>query len=175
MESSTKNRVKNIEIHESNANLNDIKSNYILSKINANLLKKNSLNITKYNKKIQKRLNLCLKDYIEYSELFSSIEIIIIPSKGKYDKFIKVNEDKKLFFKIYFNDNNEEIKNKYSINEGDNITKIKIIIGYQVKSFENLFHLCQCIESINFKKFYRTNSKNIKYSLFFSNNSHFYF
>ena len=128
-----------------------------MSKINANLLKKNLLNIIKYNKKIQKRLNLCLKDYIEYSELFSPIEIIIIPSKGKYDKFIEVNEDKKLFFKIYFNDNNEEIKNKYEIKEEDKVTKIKIIIDYQVKSFKKLFFKCKCIESITFKKFYRNN------------------
>ena len=148
--------------HISNANLKNIKSNYILSKINANLLKKNSLNITKYNKKIQKRLNICLKDYIEYSELFSSIEIIIIPSKGKYDKFIKVNEDKKLFFKIYFNDNNEEIK-RNSLYFNENVKKIKIIIDYQINSFEGLFEFngYDCIEYINFKKFYRTNITNM--------------
>ena len=35
--------------------------------------------------------------------------------------------------------------------------KIKIIIDYQVKSFNKLFFKCYCIESINFKKFYRNN------------------
>ena len=48
------------------------------------------------------------------------------------------------------------IKNKYKINEEDKVTKIKIIIDYQVKSF-SLFYKCECIESINFKKFYRDN------------------
>ena len=37
------------------------------------------------------------------------------------------------------------------------MTKVKIIIDYQVKSFNGLFYKCDCIESINFKKFYRNN------------------
>ena len=37
------------------------------------------------------------------------------------------------------------------------MTKIKIIIDYPVKSFKGLFSWCECIESINFKKFYRDN------------------
>ena len=40
---------------------------------------------------------------------------------------------------------------------------IKIIINYQVKSFENLFRDCNCIESINFKKFYKNNINNMSY------------
>ena len=35
------------------------------------------------------------------------------------------------------------------------MTKIKIIIDYQVKSFKELFSWCECIDSIYFKKFYR--------------------
>ena len=34
---------------------------------------------------------------------------------------------------------------------------IKIIIEYQVESFDRLFYKCKCIESINFKKFNRNN------------------
>ena len=41
--------------------------------------------------------------------------------------------------------------------KGEKIKIIKIIIDYQVKSLENLFNDCKCIESINFKKFYRNN------------------
>ena len=37
------------------------------------------------------------------------------------------------------------------------MTKIKIIIDYQVKSFKGLFFNSKCIESITFKKFYRNN------------------
>ena len=44
----------------------------------------------------------------------------------------------------------------------ENVKKIKIIIDYQIKSFEGLFEDCECIEYINFKKFYRNNINNMK-------------
>ena len=50
-------------------------------------------------------------------------------------------------------------KHEYKIDEQDKITKIKIIIDYQVKSFKGFFFFCKCIESINFKKFYRNKLK----------------
>ena len=133
----------------------NINSKYILSKIYDNMTKKKKLEIVKYNKKVQNRLDLGVKDYKEYSETYSSIEIEIMPAKGKYGRFIYINENDKLYYHIYFNDNKEEIKNKYRINEedkvtkheyyieeDDKVTKIKIIIDYQVKSFEKLF--CGC-------------------------------
>ena len=120
---------------------------------------KKKLEIVKYNKKVQNRLNLGVKDYKEYSETFTTIEIEIIPAKGKYGSFININENDKIYYHIYFNDNKKEIKNKYEIDEQDKVTKIKIIIDYQVKSFKELFYECRCIESINFKKFYRNNVK----------------
>ena len=173
MKSSIKASKENNKENESakpNPIIENIKSRYILSKIYGNMTKKKKLEIVKYNKKIQNRINLSVKNYKEYSETFTPIEIEIIPTKGKYGKFININENDKLYCHIYFNDNNEEIKNKYEIEEvdgvtkheyyilyGDKVTKIKIIIDYQVKSFKELFFWCKCIESINFKKFYRNN------------------
>ena len=123
------------------------------------MTKKKKLEIVKYNKKIQTRINLSVIDYKEYSEIFTPIEIEIIPTKDQYGKFININKNDELFYHIYFNDNKEEIKNKYKIDEKDKVTKIKVIIDYQVKSFKELFYWCKCIESINFKKFYRNNVK----------------
>ena len=114
------------------------------------MTKKKKLEIVKYNKRIQNRLNLSIKDYKEYYE---EIELEIIPIKDEYGKFINIKENVKLYYHIYFNDNKEEIKNKYEINKKDKVIKIKIIIDYQVKSFKELFYWCKCIESINFKKF----------------------
>ena len=37
------------------------------------------------------------------------------------------------------------------------LSKISIIIDYQIKSFSELFYYCKCIESIKFKKFCRNN------------------
>ena len=133
----------------------NIKSDYFLRKLYDNMTKKKKLEIVKYNKRMQNRMNLSIKDYKEYYE---EIEIEIIPTKGKYGEFINIiNENDKLYYHIYFNDNKEEIKNKYYIKKEDKVTKIKIIIDYQVKSFKKLFNWCNCIESINFKKFYRNN------------------
>ena len=148
---------KENESAKPNPILENIKSRYILSKIYDNMTKKKKLEIVKYNKRMQNRMNLSVKDYKEYSETYSSIEIEIIPTKGKYGKFINIKENDELYYHIYFNDNNEEIKNKYEIKEEDKVTKIKIIIDYQIKSFKELFSCCECIESINFKKFYRNN------------------
>ena len=141
--------------------IENIKSRYILSKIYEIISIQKKLEIVRCNKKIQNRLNLSIKDYKEYSEIFSQIEIEIMPTKDEYGIFININKNDKLYYYIYFNDNEEEIKNKYKINKKDKVTKIKIIIGYQVKSFEELFHDCCCIKSINFKKFYRNNINNM--------------
>ena len=171
MKSSSNTSKENSKDNESakpNPILENIKSRYILSKIYDNMIKKKKLQIVKYNKRIQNRLNLDVNDYKEYCE----IEIEIIPTKDKYGKFINIDENDELFYHIYFNDNKKEIKNKYKIKEEDgvtkreyyikeeyNVTKIKIIIDYQVKSFSKLFYDCECIESINFKKIYRDNAK----------------
>ena len=63
--------------------------------------KRKKFEIVKYNKRIQNRLNLSVKDYKEYSETFTPIEIEIIPAKGKYGKFININENDKLYYHIY--------------------------------------------------------------------------
>ena len=169
MKSSNKVSKENNKENESakpNPIIENIKSRYILSKIYNNMTIKKKLEIVKYNKRIQNRLNLSTEDYKECCE----IEIEIIPVKGKYGKFININENDKLFYHIYFNDNKEEMKkiNKYRIKEEfgitkyeyyieeeDKVTKIKLKIDYQVKSFNHLFSECKYIEHINFKKFYR--------------------
>ena len=153
---------KENESAKSNPIIEKIKSRYILSKIYNNMTIKKKLEIVKYNKKIQNRLNLDVKDYKEYCE----IEIEIIPTKDIYGAFININENDKLYYHIYFNDDKEEIKNKYTIKKKDKVKKIKIIIDYQVKSFQKLFFNCYCIESINFKKFYRNNIIDMSHMFF---------
>ena len=150
----SKENSKENESAKPNPILENIKSRIILSKIYNNMTIKKKLEIVKYNKRIQNRLNLDVKDYKEYGE----IEIIIIPIKSKHGKFINIDKNNELHYHIYFNDNKEEIKNKYKIDKEDKVTKIKIIIDRQIKSFNELFYDCKCIESINFKKFYRNNT-----------------
>ena len=132
-----------------------IRSKYILSQIFDILQKRRKLEIIKYNKRIKKRINISIKDYKEYQEIYSPIEIEILPIYNQVGEFINVKKEE-IYFHIYFNDDKEEIKRNF-LNDHDKVQKIKIIIDYQVKSFNGLFFSCQCIESIIFKKFHRNN------------------
>ena len=165
--STSKDRNKDKKTDKSNSILQSIKSNYFLEKIYDSILRKKSLDIVRWNKKLQGRLNLRLKDYKEFSEIYSSIEIEIIPCNNQYGcPFINIKENEKAFYHIFFNNNKEEIKNKYTIRRKDKTTKITIVIDYQVKSFANLFENCECIKSINFKKFHRINIENMEYMFY---------
>ena len=138
----------------------NIKSKYILKKIFNNISEKRALQIIKHNKKLQKRLGIELKDYKGISE----IEIEIIPIKNETGKFINIDKKDDEFYHIYFNDNKIEIKkNKRNyLTEEDNVSKIKVIIDYQVTSLNELFRYCKCIKIINFIKFNRNNINNMK-------------
>ena len=141
-----------------NRKISDIKSKYILEKIFNNIQKLKLLKIIKYNKKIQKLLNLNSYDYKEYS----IIEIEIIPAENKSGKFINlIDNADKIYYHIYFNNNTKKEIKEYYIKEKDKVKNINIRIDYQVKSFFKLFEHCGCIEIINFKTFYRNNILNM--------------
>ena len=84
---------ENRSVLKSKVYFENLKSDYFLQKIFEHIKKNKALGIIKYNKKIQNRLNISIKDYKEYSEIYSSIEIEIIPIKNKYAKFINIKED----------------------------------------------------------------------------------
>ena len=118
----------------SNNQLKKIRSNFILKIFFGYINKRNSLEIIKYNKNIQKRINININHYKEYSEKYSSIEIEIILIENKYGQFINIKEEDKVYYHIYFNDNKEEeIKNSPK-KKNFNVSKINIIIDYQVES-----------------------------------------
>ena len=161
-------------------NINKDESNQIESKIclknikNINILKKvlNHLEkiklflIINYNKYFQKKLNIKFNEYKEYSEIYSNIEIEIIPVQNKNGKFINylTKEDKK-YIKIYFNTNTKAIKRNY-LTMNDKITKIKILLDHHIKTFNNLFSRCESIESFNFKKFSSNNIDDMSHMFF---------
>ena len=141
----------------SNDRLRKLKSDYFIQKFFGYIPKRKSLETVRYNKSIQKRIGININHYKAYSETYSSIELDIIPMKGKYGKFININEDDEKYIHIYFNDNKKkEIENTY-LYKDDKVSKISIIIDYQIKSISKLFEDCEYIKSIKFKKFYRNN------------------
>ena len=102
-------------------------------------------------------MNIDINDYKKYSEKYSSIKIEIKPMKDYYGKFINIKEGDKKYQHIYYYDNKKEEIKSTSINTNDKVSKINIIIDYQITSFYELFYECKVIESINFKKFSRNN------------------
>ena len=112
------------KIIDSNNQLKNVKSHYIIQLIFEYMTERKYLEAIRYNKSIQKRINININHYKVYSETKTSIELDIIPMKGEYDKFININEEGKKYFHIYFNDNKKkEIENAYLYK----ILKIKII------------------------------------------------
>ena len=94
--------------------LKNVKSHYIIQKFFEYMTERKLLETIRYNKSIQKRINININHYKAYSEEYSSIELDIIPKKGEYDKFININEEDKKFIHIYFNDNKKkEIENTF--------------------------------------------------------------
>ena len=112
----------------------------------------------KYNKKLQKRLNININDYREYSEVEIELKFVY----NKYGKFINISNEDKEYYHIYFDNSNKEIKRNY-LEENEEVKMIKIIIDYQVKSFKGLFIFCKYVSSIFFKKFYRINITDMSY------------
>ena len=103
------NKVKSKDIFK------NLKSDYFLQILFNNLMKKKTLDIIKYNKNIKDRINISIKNYKEYSEIYSSIEIEIKPVDNfEYGNFITIfEENENKYYHIYFDDNKEEIKRNY--------------------------------------------------------------
>ena len=136
-----------------------VKSNYILKLIFNNLHANKLLEMIRYNKKIQNKLN---KD-IDYFKRYLQIEIEITPLENIYGNFINIsNCDDKKYYHIYFNDNEEEVKRNY-ITEKDKVEKIKIFIDYEIKNLYGLFKDCKCIKILNFLQFNRKVNEDMSY------------
>jgi surface protein len=146
--------------------IRDIKSDFFIERVFNNLSTRRKLVIIKYNKKTQNCLNIKIYDYKQFSENKTSIIIEIIPIKNDEGEFIKKwKEDEESYYHIYFDDDKIEKKRNY-LTKNDKVSKIKIIIDYQIKSFEDLFLNCKCIEKISFKHFYRNNISSMKRMFF---------
>ena len=140
-----KNKNDSIQI-KTNADLNNLKSKYILKLVSHFLERNKFLNLIKYNKKLQTKLDLSFNDYKEYYLYLSPIEIEIKPNNN-YSNYINISEDDEEFCHIYFDNKREEIKRKYLF-KGESVEKIKVILDHQITSFHNLFYIKDLIELI---------------------------
>ena len=80
--------------------LKNLQSDYFIQKFFGYMSKRKSLETIRYNKSIQKRINININHYKAYSETKTtktSIELDIIPKKGKYGDFINIKEEDKKY------------------------------------------------------------------------------
>ena len=80
---------KNKKIKESKV-FENLKSDFFLKKIINIILQNKLLAIMKYNKKLQKRLNININNYKECSKLYSSVEIELKLTNDRYGRFIDI-------------------------------------------------------------------------------------
>ena len=163
----------NIEKETEKSILNKITSKFILKKVFAVLSKGSMLKILKYNKHFQEMIGIKLQDFKDYSEI---IELEIIPVSNKLGKFINISNDNKEYYHIYYNDeqqernvktfngddDNEEDEEEENEEEKEKIKKIRITIDTEINNFEKLFENCKSIESIYFKRFFRSDITNMR-------------
>ena len=73
--------------------------------LNETTLNKNKyLELIKYNKKIQNKLDISLEDYKEYNQI--EIDLRPISNYGSNDIFINVSDNEKQYIHIFLNNNN---------------------------------------------------------------------
>ena len=137
----------------------DLKSDFFLRKLFDYLPEIKKLEIIRFNKQLKQKLCININQYKINSEIYSSIEFEIIPIPNKIGNFIYIYNS--CYFDIYFNDNKKEKIERTYLTRKDKATKINIKINYLFDGFDDLFRECRCIESIKFKKFYRTNIKDM--------------
>ena len=118
----------------------------------------------RFNKKLQNIFGLGINDY---KDNFEKIIIEIIPKNlYRYDfhkeEFIKFKESNNSFYHIFFDDEKDEFKSS-DVDNYERIKKIKIIIDYNIKTFEELFKYNPLIEKINFIQFNRKDIINMSY------------
>ena len=134
-----------------------IKSKYIIKRIFENINKKKYLQLIKYNKTLQDKLNKSIKSYIEYNQ----IEILLIPVSEEKKKTIIFNREIKIkpFTHFYINGSNNEYIS-YDFDTKDIFT-IKMIIDFNLKSLKGLFKNYESLKEINIIKCNRKDIKNM--------------
>ena len=83
---------------DSNNKLKKVKSDFFIQKFFGYMTERKSLETIRFNKSIQKRIDISINHYNAYFETKTSIELDIIPMKGKYGKFINIKEEEKHIF-----------------------------------------------------------------------------
>ena len=152
-----------IKHHNSPNSYSYITSHFILKQILSHLKEKNLLKLIKHNKAFQNILNIGVKDYKDYNQVI--IELTPVQYFKEKNYFFKYNySSDESAIHIFFNDDTEDKSRNY-FNKEDKVTKIKMVLEWEVITLYELFLKCQCITKIKFIKFNRSTFINMSYML----------
>ena len=133
--------------------LNAIKSIYILKRIFDYTTPIKKLNIIRYNNNIKEKLNINLNDYIENQYIVIEIYPYSMKRRRRNKIFINISEKDESLCHIYFDDDDEtEIKRCY-LSGHEKVSKIRVTLDKEFKSFYKLFSECKIIRAMKFKYF----------------------
>ena len=109
---SSKIKSKSEQLKQIKSNLDNLKIDSFLKLLFGLMNKKKLLEIVKLNKNLQKLMNLNIKDYQQYSESYSSIELELKLTKNdSYGDFTKIlGRKEENYYHIFFDDSKEEAK-----------------------------------------------------------------
>ena len=134
--------------------LNAIKSIYILKTIFNYTTTIKKLNIIRYNNNIKEKLNINLNDYIENQYIVIEIYPYSMKRRRRNKKFINISSEKdESLCHIYFDDDNETEIKRYYLSGHEKVSKIRVTLDKEFKSFCDLFSECKIIRAIKFKYF----------------------
>ena len=140
-----------------------IRNSYFLRELFNIIDERKALKILKYNKKLQKRLKLSIKDYIKFNNRIEmELEVFKYPQLPNYFFISKLVRLKKYDLKIYFNNEFIERGRSY-FSQNENVTSIKIIITNKVNSLFNFFNYCTCIKKIKIMNYNGNNINNLSH------------
>ena len=126
-----------------------VRSKFILGRIFQNIKENKLLQIIKYNKIIQKKLNISIQSYKEYNQI--KIQLIPIKDYSIDDKFINEDIINKPYIHIYFNKDKNEYVSYLSDNK-ELIFEINIVIDFEVKSLKGFFKNWKGLKEVNIIK-----------------------
>ena len=136
--------------------LDNIKSSYILKELFKYVNEYKKLKLLNYNKTIQQRINLSIEDYKNYLSIKIEVKLIDNYNVNCNNTFISKEFKNSYSSFIYVVLNDETIERKIDSIKNDKISKVKIILNYDLNSYKDLFKHCYFIKEIKFLK----NNKN---------------
>ena len=143
--------------------LKNLKSDYFIQKFFDYIQKRRILKTIRYNKSIQKRINLNINHYKEYSEKYSSIEIEIKPMENKYGLFYNCKCIESICFKKFYRNNVTDMSFMFRGCSSLKELNLNNFNTINVTNMSYMFYGCSSLKELNLNNFNTNNVTDMSY------------